>query len=81
MHTPAYNLSTLFAQLGLEYSDEAIDTFIREHGPIADTVALPDAPCWNEGQRELLREAVSDDSDWAEVVDQLDALLRKPPVD
>lgn len=79
MHTPAYSLNTLFAQLGLDDSDAAIDMFIRTHRPIRPTVALPDAPCWNDAQRELLREAVADDSDWAEVVDQLDSLLRKPP--
>ena len=79
MHTPANNLNTLFAQLGLKDDDESIDRFIRANGPIPARTPLHDAPCWNQGQAALLQEAVADDSDWTEVVDQLDALLRKTP--
>ena len=77
MHTPAYTLNTLFAQMGLEDGDDCIDNFIRTHGPISDEMPLYRAPCWNESQSRLLEEAVAADSDWAEVVDQLDALMRK----
>ena len=77
MHTPAYSLNTLFSQLGLNNSDEAIDVFIREHAPTAREIHLSEAPCWNQSQKSLLKEALADDSDWVEVVDQLDALLRK----
>ncbi len=77
MHTPAYTLNTLFAQMGLESSDEAIDAFISTHGPIPGGIELCEAPCWNAAQAALLKEALVDDSDWAEVVDQLDALLHK----
>ena len=79
MHTPAYTLNTLFAQLGLDESDEAVDQFIRTHGPIASETPLHAASCWNESQSRLLSEAIEADSDWTEVVDQLDALLRKEP--
>ena len=77
MHTPAYSLNTLFAQLGLDDSDEAVDAFIRTHGKGPREVPLHKAPCWSEAQSQLLEEALADDSDWAEVVDQLDSLLRK----
>lgn len=77
MHTPAYTLNTLFAQLGLDDSDEAIEMFIQEHSPIPQSVPLAEAACWNDSQRKLLVESVAADSDWAEVVDQLDAQLRK----
>ncbi|HEX9595542.1 MAG TPA: DUF2789 family protein, partial [Anaerolineales bacterium] len=62
MQAPAYSLNTLFAQLGLEHSDEAIDKFIREHAPIPATVTLSEAPCWNESQRKLLTESIANDS-------------------
>lgn len=76
MHTPAYSMNTLFAQLGLDSSDEAIEAFLQEHGPLPADMALPDAPFWNDAQRKLLQEAVAVDSDWSEVVDQLNAGLR-----
>jgi len=77
MHTPAYTLNTLFAQLGLDDSDQAIEKFISDHAPIPETTSLPDAPCRNDSQKKLLEEAIAADSDWAEVVDLLDAQLRK----
>lgn len=77
MQTSANSLNTLFTQLGLDDSDEAIDKFIREHAPIPATVTLSEAPCWNESQRKLLAESIANDADWTQVVDQLDALLRK----
>jgi hypothetical protein len=77
MHEPAYTINTLFAQLGLEGTDAAVDHFIRTHGPLPATVQLHEAPCWSPAQAKLLKEAVVNDADWAEVVDQLDALLRK----
>lgn len=79
MHEPAYTINTLFAQLGLDGSDAAIDAFVRAHHPLPPTMALADAPCWTPAQAKLLSEAVCDDADWAPVVDQLDALLRKSP--
>jgi hypothetical protein len=77
MHTPAYSLNTLFAQMGLESSDEAIDLFIRSHGSISRESPLSEARCWTPSQSALLKEALADDSDWTEVVDQLHALLQK----
>lgn len=78
MRNAAYTLNTLFAQLGLDHSDEAVDHFIRTHGPVPSQLRLWEAPCWNPGQASLLREELANDADWAEVVDQLNALLRKP---
>jgi AraC-like DNA-binding protein len=78
MHTTAYSLSTLFAQLGLADSDSAIEQFIRQHGSLPSRYRLWEAPCWNTGQAALLREELANDADWAEVIDQLNILLRKP---
>ena len=76
MESPVHPLSALFAQLGLEYDSVSIEQFIETHRPLAPEVKLADAAFWNESQRQLLRESVSNDADWAEVVDELDALLR-----
>lgn len=73
-----HRYSELFAQLGLPADDASIDQFIAAHAPLAADVRLADAPCWNEAQARLLRESIRDDADWAEVVDHLDAALRKP---
>ncbi|QFU01861.1 hypothetical protein FIU83_09430 [Halomonas sp. THAF5a] len=77
MEHPDHPFSELFEQLGLASDHAAIKRFIDRHAPLPEEIALPDAPCWNEGQAEFLREALDADADWAEVVDHLDASLRK----
>ncbi|MDN3557892.1 DUF2789 domain-containing protein [Halomonas maura] len=78
MEHPDHPFSELFEQLGLASDPASIQRFIERHAPIPESVALPDAPCWNEGQAAFLREAIAEDADWAEVVDHLNASLRKP---
>jgi hypothetical protein len=68
----------LFEQLGLPSSPEGIRDFIARHAPLPHEVALPDAPFWTPAQASFLREALEADSDWAEVVDALNAALRRP---
>lgn len=77
MEHPDHPFTELFEQLGLASEPSAIQRFIERNSPIPENVELPDAPCWNEGQAEFLREAIEDDADWAEVVDHLNASLRK----
>ncbi len=77
MYNTAYNLQTLFSQLGLDDSEAGIEHFIRIHSPIPTGCRLWDAPCWNAGQAALLREELANDADWAEVIDQLNVLLRR----
>lgn len=76
MDTSEHNLSTLFAQLGLPSDESSIKEFIAKNKSLAESDELADAGFWNSAQSTFLREAIADDSDWAEVVDQLDALLR-----
>ncbi|MDG6773910.1 DUF2789 domain-containing protein [Thiomicrorhabdus sp. ZW0627] len=76
MEAPVHSLNSLFEQLGLPSSDAEIDAFINTHKTMADTTHLPDAPFWTPSQSAFLTEAIDDDADWAEVVDQLDAMLR-----
>ncbi|GGY34029.1 hypothetical protein GCM10011297_03800 [Bacterioplanes sanyensis] len=77
MDTSAHDLPALFSQLGLDNSDEGIERFLEQHKPIAPGAALVDLPFFSAAQRSFLQEALEQDSDWAEVVDTLDALLRQ----
>ena len=73
-----HNLVSLFEQLGLDSSNEAIAAFIHRHRPVADNLALHEAEFWNASQAAFLEEAIETDADWAEVVDELNLLLRRP---
>ena len=73
----SHDLSSLFEQLGLEDSNEAINNFISTHKPLSDHVPLHEAEFWNNTQAEFLKQAIDEDADWAIVVDQLDAMFRK----
>lgn len=77
MEHPFHPFHELFEQLGLGSSPEEIRSFLQSHTPLPHEVALPDAPFWNSSQAGFLREALMDDSDWAEVVDALNAALRQ----
>jgi len=76
METFEHTLTNLFAQLGLPNSDKDIDVFIQTHRPIKKNILLEKAEFWNSNQSSFLKEALSDDSDWAEAIDQLDVRLR-----
>jgi hypothetical protein len=74
MDSPFHSLENLFLQLGLDNSPEAIVRFIRENQLPPDT-PLADAPFWTRTQAAFIQESLGEDSDWAEVVDQLNASL------
>lgn len=76
MENYEHTMSDLFAQLGLPDADEEISYFIHQHRPIPGSLPLDKAPFWNNGQSQFIQEALDDDSDWAELVDQLDTRLR-----
>ena len=77
MELSAHNLGSLFEQLGLDGSDDAIDKFVSTHQPLPDDIPLHKASFWNPSQAAMLQQAVAEDADWAEVVDHLDAMLRR----
>ncbi|WP_431495708.1 DUF2789 domain-containing protein [Pseudomonas brassicacearum] len=77
MESPIHSLPALFKQLGLSDDAVDIDKFIATHSPLKPELHLADAYFWNEGQRQMLRDEILEDADWAEVIDQLDVLLRK----
>lgn len=70
MDTSHHDLGSLFRQLGLPGEAPAIDAFLAAHRLSAGT-ALVDAPFWSPTQADFLREALADDSDWAEAADEL----------
>jgi hypothetical protein len=70
--TSVYSLSGLFAQLGLPNTQSDIEQFIKRHYPLPQAEPLANAAFWTA----FLREALADDADWAEVIDELNILLR-----
>lgn len=76
MDTTTHDLTTLFEQLGLAGDIPSIDRFIETHRPLAAKVRLAEAPFWNDGQSAFLSEALNNDSDWAELADELNTRLR-----
>ncbi len=69
-------MTTLFLQLGLEADEQAIAQFIRSHQLPCET-RIGEAPFWNDGQRQFLREKIASDDAWAIVVDQLNQSLHE----
>ncbi|WP_424566664.1 DUF2789 domain-containing protein [Thiothrix litoralis] len=69
-----YSLSTLFEQLGLSGKEEDIDSFIGSH-QLASDVQLTNAGFWTSSQANFLREGLMHDSNWAEVIDELNVRL------
>ena len=71
---PEYNMNELFAQLGLDSSDEAIDSFI-EKNQLAKEEKLIESTVWNDSQRAFLQEEWNKDAAWVEVIDELNVRL------
>ncbi|OPA88142.1 hypothetical protein BFW87_23255 [Pseudomonas fluorescens] len=76
MDAPIPTLETLFEQLGLDSTPEAIDAFIVAH-PLPEAVKLIDAPFWTPQQAQFLKEELRDDADWAIPVDELNQRLHQ----
>ena len=77
MENPQHSLPALFKQLGLADDPISIDQFIASHSPLKPELHLAEAFFWSKSQAQFLREEILEDADWAEVVDQLDVMLRK----
>lgn len=76
METPIHTMSSLFKQLGLDNSTKAISDFINNNKPIPKAKKLHEAAFWTESQAYCLQKMIDEDADWAEIVDQLNLLLR-----
>ena len=76
MDTSIHTMLALFCQLGIAGDEQQMNAFIEKHKPLPPDIALSEANFWNEAQAAFLAEAVAEDSDWCELVDELDCLLR-----
>ena len=70
-----YGMQTLFDQLGLPSNPDQIERFIKSH-QLDLKLRIEEAEFWTESQAMFLRKAISEDSEWAEIVDNLDVGLR-----
>ena len=50
--------------------------FINQHRHKRDSAPLHEASFWTMSQANFLKQAIEEDADWAELVDQLDVMLR-----
>lgn len=71
---PEYTMHQLFAQLGLDNSDEAIDEFIDKH-QLAKGEELIEASIWSKQQCMFLQEEWKQDAAWVEVIDELNVRM------
>jgi len=78
MDKPVHRFHDLFAQLGLPCDESGIQQFIASNTPLAADVKLADAAFWTPAQASFLQEVLTQDADWAELVDQLNEALRGP---
>lgn len=76
MDTLIHRFHDLFAQLGLPNDAASIEQFIASHRPLAAGVPLSEASFWSAAQTAFLREACTQDADWAALADQLNLALR-----
>lgn len=72
-----HRFADLFAQLGLPNHPEEIRHFIWQHSPLDPALRIDEAPFWTPAQARLLREELSANADWAQLVDQLSNALRE----
>ena len=79
MDTTESSMTNLFLQLGLPAEKAEIAAFIRAH-QLAEDVRVSEAPYWNDGQRQFLREQLVVDADWAIIVDELSEALHADAV-
>lgn len=74
MDTSVHSLRGLFAQLGLDNTEQAMADFIRQHRLSAQQ-AIQDAPFWNSAQAGFIRESMKQDAEWSDAIDKLNTLL------
>ena len=73
-----YTMNELFAQLGLDNSDEAIEQFIADN-QLDEETSLKEATFWSDSQRAFINEEWKKDAVWAITLDELYARLHDQP--
>ena len=71
-----HSIVSLFNQLGLDSTGDAINDFINRNGRLPGSVELYKADFWNSSQASFLKQMKDEDADWVGIVDQLDVMLR-----
>ena len=71
---PSYTMNDLFAQLGLDSSDEEIDRFIEEN-KVSEDEKMVEASVWSDKQRMFLLEEWQKDAAWAIIIDELNVRM------
>ena len=77
MNQSYHRFTELFLQLGLPSDVDGIKHFLENHSPLDPSIRLENAPFWTQAQSTLLRDEILQDADWAEVIYQLNAALRR----
>lgn len=75
MDRSTHTMNALFEQLGLPSDNSSIDQFIRTHILFSQEIELEEATFWDENQARFLKQCRKSDSDWSEVVDELNIRL------
>ena len=73
-----YTMNELFAQLGLDNSDEAIEQFIADN-QLDEETSLKEATFWSDSQRAFINEEWKKDAVWAITLVELNARLYDQP--
>lgn len=76
MEIHQHEMPDLFEQLGLGSSPDEMKDFVQNHRHKRDTTPIYEAKFWTRSQSDFLKQAIEEDADWAELVDQLDVMLR-----
>ena len=76
MDMTQHTMENLFMQLGLESNEAAIEQFMASH-TLQEDAKLENSSFWSPSQSAFIKECLASDSDWAEVVDQLNVQLRQ----
>lgn len=76
MLTPLPDMTTLFDQLGLDSSQDAIEAFFSHHH-LGQGEDVSEADFLSFEQRLTLTRMRDDDAEWAELVDTMESLLHK----
>ena len=71
-----YTMNDLFAQLGLDSSDEAIENF-TQNNQLPDNITLREAPFLDDQQKMFIQEEWKLDAVWSLVIDELNARLHE----
>lgn len=76
MNSTNPTLINLFEQLGLAADEAAIDEFIETHKGLSDELHIENAEFWTRAQASFIKSALTEDAEWAELIDQLNTRLR-----